>query len=259
MDHVVLLHASLASGQQWDCVAAALSRHYRVVAPDMLGCGEAPSVTERESYSVAMEAARLVERIDAAFGKETSFHLVGHSYGGVVALEIARLQRQRVRSASLFEPTCFNLLADPFDREFVQRVVRAIELLVSRGFHEGAARMFHDFWNGPGVFDRLHERDQDRLARGALKLVLELRAVASGTAHAADYADVGVPVRLLGGLRSFQLTRRVLESLAAVLPAASLAWIEGDHMAPVKEPDVFLDAVARFFAEATVTGAHEGA
>jgi pimeloyl-ACP methyl ester carboxylesterase len=246
-DCVVLLHASLSCGRQWEGVAAALSRCCRVDTPDLLGCGDAPAVIGREAYSLAIESARMLERIDASFGADASFHLVGHSYGGVVALEIARMQPGRVRSAILYEPTCFNLLADPFDREFVRRVVRAIDLLVSRGFHEGAARMFHDFWNGPGVFDRLGEREQASLARGAPKLVLELRAVAAASARALDYADIDVPVHLLGGLRSFQLTRRVLEVLTAVLPDVSLGWIDGDHMAPVNEPTGFADALSGFF------------
>jgi pimeloyl-ACP methyl ester carboxylesterase len=250
-DCVVLLHASLACGRQWDGVAHALSQRYRVATPDMLGCGGAPAVTEREDYSVQIEAARLVERIDATFGADADFHLVGHSYGGVVALEIARRHPARVRSASLYEPTCFNLLADPFDREFVQRVVRAIELLVSRGFHEGAARMFHDFWNGPGAYDRLAEREQAGLARGAPKLVLELHAIAGCSPRALDYADIGVPVHLLGGLRSFLLTRRVLEVLTAVLPDVSLGWIDGDHMAPVTAPAEFARALSGFLPGST--------
>ena len=41
------------------------------------------------------------------------FHLIGHSYGGMVALQLAaQAQPQRVRSLSLFEPIAFHLLPD---------------------------------------------------------------------------------------------------------------------------------------------------
>jgi pimeloyl-ACP methyl ester carboxylesterase len=243
-DCLVLLHASLASGMQWQGVVGGLSRRFRVVAPDMLGCGNARGVVERDSYTVALESTRMLERIDAHFGGGTRFHLIGHSYGGVVALDIARRNPERVISATLYEPTFFNLLADPFDREFVRRVVRAIELLVERGLHAGAARMFHDFWNGPGVFDRLDTLVQEQLSRGAPKLLLELRGMSREPSDPNAYANVSVPVRLLGGLRSFQLTRRVLETLAAALPAATLGWLDGDHMAPVNDPARFLEALA---------------
>jgi pimeloyl-ACP methyl ester carboxylesterase len=67
----------------------------------MLGCGGAPTVTDREPYSLEIEAARIVEHIDAAFGADAQFHLVGHSFGGVIALEIARRHALRVRTASV--------------------------------------------------------------------------------------------------------------------------------------------------------------
>ena len=37
-------------------------------------------------------------------------HLVGHSYGGGLALRIARERPEMVRSLTLVEPSCFHLL-----------------------------------------------------------------------------------------------------------------------------------------------------
>jgi len=209
-------------------VAAALAKHYRVFAPDLV------------SGDAAEDGQRVLALVDAQAGPDARFHLVGHGYGGIVALEIARRQPARVIDATLYEPTCFDLLADRADREFIARVTRAVELLAARGLDAGAARMFHDFWHGPGAFDAKEQSAQFALAAQVQRLLPELRVAREKTR---DYAGVTVPVKLLGGSRSFGLTRRVLEALAAVLPVATLGWIDGDHMAPVEAPARFLEAL----------------
>jgi len=244
---VVLLHASLSTGRQWRPVERALSTEFRVLAPDLMQPGPPPG-GDAVPYSVALEADAVVARIDGRYGAGTPFHLVGHGFGAVVALEVARRHAPRVQRVALYEPTCFNRLADPADREFVQRVARAVELLVARGLPEGAARMYHDFWHGPGAFDALDAPARNALADGAAKLVLELRATAPDSGCVRDCAGIEAPVRLLGGARSFVITRRVLEGLAAVLKAASIGWIDADHTGPVTEPARFLAALNAFLA-----------
>lgn len=197
---------------------------------------------------MARDAAHVLDAVDAAAGAGAGFHLVGHGYGGIVALEIARSHAGRVLGTTLYEPTCFDLLEDGDDREFIVRVARAVELLAGRGFDAGAARMFHDFWHGPGAFDARDAAVRDALAARVPTLLPELRAALE---RSRDYAGVKVPVRLLGGRRSFRLSRRVMEALAAVLPAATLGWIDGDHMAPMNAPARFLAALGAPLAGAT--------
>ena len=238
-DCVVLLHGSLGAGGQWRGVEQALAPRCRVFVPDLLGYGSAPPVADTHRYSVTHEAEAMLARITARIGPQAPFHLVALDYGGVVALEMVRLQPARVASATLYEPTRFDLLADPFDREFVERLVRSVGMLVARGLDAGAARMFHDFWNGPGAFDSLDADVRERLAAGAAKLVLELRAMAAEQ-PSMDAATARIPVHLVGGTRSFLLTRRVLERLAGSLRHTTLTWIDGDHLSPLNDPEGFV-------------------
>ena len=204
------------------------------------GYGSAPPVADSHRYDVTQEAEAMLSRIAARIGPQAPFHLVALDYGGVVALEMARLQPARVASATLYEPTRFDLLADSFDREFFERLLRSVGMLVARGLDAGAARMFHDFWNGPGAFDALDAGERERLAAGASKLVLELRAMADAPPAPVDPARARMPVHLVGGKRSFLLTRRVLERLAGSLRNATLTWIDGDHLSPVNDPAGFV-------------------
>lgn len=80
---IVLIHGStIDSHTDWDSIAPALARHYRVFAPDCRGHGR--SNNPRLSYSfleLAEDAAAFVR----AMGYEKA-HIIGHSNGGNVAL-----------------------------------------------------------------------------------------------------------------------------------------------------------------------------
>src|SRR5262249_15124185 len=80
---VVALHCSGGSGRQWRPLARALGLRFNLVAPDMIGCGAGPHWSGEHPFTLADEAARIVAILD---GSAAPVHLVGHSYGGGVAL-----------------------------------------------------------------------------------------------------------------------------------------------------------------------------
>ena len=154
--NVVLLHCSMSTGAQWRSLAGRLeARGHRVAAPDLLGYGEAPGAHEAD-FSAVHEAMRVAACADAAFGSGAPFHVIGHSYGGMVALHLARALPRRVASLVAYEPVCFNLLGRR-DRDYrnVRVLAEAIALLVRAGRPFDASRRFYDFWNGDGAFGAL--------------------------------------------------------------------------------------------------------
>ncbi|HWY24837.1 MAG TPA: alpha/beta fold hydrolase, partial [Nevskia sp.] len=80
---LVLLHGIGASRQDWEFNVPALARRYRVITPDLRGFG----LSERSgNYSVATFANdiwQLLEQLEVE-----RFHLIGHSMGGAVALQM---------------------------------------------------------------------------------------------------------------------------------------------------------------------------
>jgi len=79
----LLLHGLGATGAVWEPVAALLAaRGDRSIAPDLRGHGAAPWAA---SYSVGAAAADLAP----AVAGETALYVVGHSFGGYVALALA--------------------------------------------------------------------------------------------------------------------------------------------------------------------------
>ena len=104
---VLLAHCSGASHHAWAPLAAALSDRYRVLAPDLLGYGRSEPWPVNARLHPWSDLGALLALAELADGP---VHLAGHSYGGTVALEAARVLGTRVRSLTLIEPVAFHLL-----------------------------------------------------------------------------------------------------------------------------------------------------
>jgi pimeloyl-ACP methyl ester carboxylesterase len=82
---LLLLHGITNSSATWEGVAPALTEHFTVVAPDLLGHGE--SATPRGDYSLGAHAAGVRDLLSALDIEQAT--VVGHSLGGGIAMQFA--------------------------------------------------------------------------------------------------------------------------------------------------------------------------
>ena len=96
---VVLLHGFGASTYSWRRVQPALAERFRTLAIDLSGFG----YTERPRDFGAYTAPGQIEAILAVLDRSgiERAHVVGHSYGGALAMHLGRLHPDRVRSLVL--------------------------------------------------------------------------------------------------------------------------------------------------------------
>ncbi len=80
---VVLIHGMINSSRHWQAVAEKLAGSHRVVAPDLIGHGDA--ATPRGDYSLGAHAASIRDLL-TTIGVERAT-IVGHSLGGGVAMQ----------------------------------------------------------------------------------------------------------------------------------------------------------------------------
>jgi len=96
---VVMIHGNSESSKAWVQWVPHLSRHYRVIRPDLPGFGASP-VPQDYTWSATELAADIGRFADKL--KLRRFHLIGAKYGGSACMRLACDQPGRLISLSLF-------------------------------------------------------------------------------------------------------------------------------------------------------------
>jgi pimeloyl-ACP methyl ester carboxylesterase len=252
-ERVIALHCSGGGAGQWCTLAETLGGGYEVAAPEHYGCESTGHWSGEHAFALADEAARTLALIDEAGAK---VHLVGHSYGGGVALNVALARPERIASMALYEPTAFHLLrqlGEPGAAAQVEivGVIRRICEGVITGDLRAAMTVFIDYWSGPGAWSRLRPTVQAALIRWAPKAPLDFYALMAETAGLEAYRALPFPVLILRGERAPVPTRLIAEGLARQLPAVRLVVLDrAGHMGPVTHASEVGGEIARHIAGA---------
>ena len=236
---VVLLHCSGSSGAQWRSLAGRLGSRYRVIAPDLIGYGASAPWPGRAEFCLAQEAAVIRSLIGKLDG---TVHLVGHSYGGAVALHIARTRPELIRSLTLIEPSAFHLLrgGDEFDyaalRE-ISDVAAYVNTMLASGDYLRAFGRFVDYWSGPGTWATMPQEKREAFAPQLAKVALDFRAILSEPAELEDVQGIALPTLLLQGGCTTLPSRCVCKRLREALPVLFSVVRGAGHMLPLTHRD----------------------
>ena len=239
MQTVLMLHCSGSSGGQWRSLATRLGPRYGALAPDLLGYGKAPNWTGGE-FSLAKEAA-LVRSLIGRAGEPV--HLVGHSYGGAVALHIARTRPDLLKTLTLVEPSAFHLLrdgdaTDAMALREITAVAADARAALAVGDYLGGFGRFVDYWSGPGSWADMGPEKRALFAPQLAKVVLDFHALLSEPAGIADVCDIEVPTLLVQGGGTTLPSRCVCARLRTALPNATFRVVQGaGHMLPLTHRD----------------------
>ncbi|MDF1791688.1 MAG: alpha/beta hydrolase [Thalassobaculaceae bacterium] len=241
---VVLLHCSAASARQVRPFAEALRDRFsvgpmEVLTPDLHGYG-ASSVRRNPVPLALSHEAAIVTAIAREIGGPV--HLVGHSYGGAVALAAAQRRPDLVRSLVLIEPVSFHLLRDGDSRDDtlltdIRRVATAVRCGVLSGRPETGMAEFVNFWNGDRAWDGLTRRARDAMVQVAPQVARNFWAAFNHPARLHELNRFSVPTRLIFGEHTRPITRRITDLIERTLPDVSLRMVpKAGHMAPFSDP-----------------------
>lgn len=245
---VIALHCSGADGGQWRALRETLGNAFETVAPDHFGCATTGPWPGERAFTLADEAERTLALIDAS---DRPVHLVGHSYGGAVALKAAALRPDRIASLSLYEPSAFHVLRGIGDRGTaafaeIQAVVQRTVQGVATGDCRGAVAAFVDYWSGRGAWASLRPPVQAALTRWLPKAPLDFAALIDEPTSLATYASLRMPALILRGEHALAPSRLIAETLWALMPDAALTVIDGaGHMGPLTQAGAVNAAIAR--------------
>jgi pimeloyl-ACP methyl ester carboxylesterase len=233
-DHpVLLLHSSGLGAGQWARVQAGLPG---AVAPDLGGYGGVPwrgmpGFSWRDDLAVA----------EAALDTLGDAHVVGHSYGGFLALQLAR--RRPVRSVVAWEPVAFGLLGQRAIDEQASFLDRSAGL-------EAWLAGFLAFWNGPGAWERMSARRRAPFLEHGEKVHAEVRRLAEDRTTLAQWGEIGAPALILAGAETKPEAAQVCAMIAGAIPGGRHELVRGaGHMGPVTHAPELVERLRRWFDE----------
>jgi pimeloyl-ACP methyl ester carboxylesterase len=247
---VVLLHSSGMSGRQWRRLAGSLvERGLRAVVPDLTGHGQSAAWAEPQAFSFRIDAARVVTLL-STLGRPA--HLVGHSYGGFLALLAALAAPSNVLSLAVYDPVAMGTLDAAMDGD-----ARGDLAQVGFGWDgSDAAReqwleRFVDYWMGAGGWSALREDARAEFRRVAWVVYEGARTLVSDDTPASAYRALSVPVLLIGGQASPLAARRVVQRLGETIVGAQTEELDGvGHMGPLTHADTVNDLLLRWVSAA---------
>jgi pimeloyl-ACP methyl ester carboxylesterase len=236
---IVLLHSSMGSKSQWRTLMERMRSTHKLIAIDLHGYGDSAMPECHDRFSLVDEVRLVQSKLAQVLAPGESFHLVGHSFGGGVALRLAHASLERVRSLSLYEPTAFHLLdrSDPALQD-VREVAHATQAAIHSGRIAEGTELFIDYWSGAGAYAALPPSRQALLASLLPKVPLDFQALLNDPLRSSDYSRIGVPTCLIAGRHSPDCAHAIVSLLAAVLPKRETHQIDAGHMAPLSHPDL---------------------
>lgn len=255
---VVALHSSASSAKQWRQFESDLNGRYRFFAYDLPGYGKNPVSVDVTLSTTAHVAARIIAQIEE-LGERV--HLVGHSNGGGVALKVALLRPDLVKSLTLYEPATFHFLKDGDTRS--QQAFDDINLIFdlvaasnATSHPEIGMASFLNFWNGAGFWKKLPDAAKTKFAEMASSVIADFERSFAETWTLGDLASLKIPTLIMTGMESPDVAQRSAKQIAQHLPNAQLAILpELGHMAPAFNPEWInariVDHIARIERSAT--------
>ena len=237
----MLVHGTSSDHTRWAKVLPSLEERFTVFAVDRRGRGASGDADE---YAIEREFEDVTAVVEA-LGEPVT--LVGHSYGGICALEAA-LETSAIRRLVLYEPPL------PVGVEiYVPGMLDRLEELLDEGEREAVVTTFMtDVVQMPAEELELYRSQPgwDARVEGAYTVVREVRAHDGYRFDPERWRELAVPTLLLLGADSPPIFATPIEVLAATLPNATLRVLPGQqHVAMVTAPKLFVEELLNFASE----------
>jgi pimeloyl-ACP methyl ester carboxylesterase len=244
---VILLHSSASSSRQWDRLREAIGNEFEVHAPEMLAHDLGPRPGR---FSLVEEARALLPLLT----RDGGAHVIGHSYGGAVALKLAAIVPTFVRSVVAYEPVVFRwVMKDTVGAGLVSdtaAVAAKVREAVARGALEEAAPAFIDYWSGAGTWESMDAARREAILPRLASVPRHFEALFSEPMRWADVAALDVPMRFLSGTATVAVARRSDTLLRGWFPEASHEHVaDAGHLGPITHAAAVNAAAMAFLRE----------
>jgi pimeloyl-ACP methyl ester carboxylesterase len=219
---------------------------FRAIAYDYPGCGES-ALPDGFRFGVGNLARVALGLLDALSLERV--HLVGHSIGGGIALQLALRNPDRLRRVVLVAPVCYHVYYRPFVYLFRWPPFHALARLVT-GPWMAWPTLVREYADTTLLTPQVVA--QYRLAFQRPEYVRACHGLLRDywneafAETARRYREISVPLHVIWGERDTSVSRRDVRRLAADTGADLTIVPGGGHLLNQAQPEVFNAMVARF-------------
>jgi len=222
---IVLVPGSCSTGAAWRPVIAALNGRLRYLTTSLLGYGGTAERRTAGDPAISHEAEILESVVRRAGGRA---HLVGHSFGGLVALAVAVRNQVSLASLVIVDAPALDVLRDRGEREHYRafcEMTKAYFAAFEGGNVEAIAAMI-DFYGGAGTYASWPQRVRDYAVATTAVNILDWASAYGFALPAAALAAVEIPALVIRGGASHPAVQRANALLSECMSRAALATIE---------------------------------
>jgi lipase len=249
---VLALHPSLAHGGAFAALGAMLP-DVALTAPDMMGHGRAAPWDGHSDLHSACTRDAIGWAEGLMRGGGGPIDIIGHSFGGTVALRLALERPELLRSMVLVEPVLFAAARADGAPEYRAYAAEHMlfETLMQTGDLDGAAAAFYALWGDGQAFGSLPAATRAYI-RHRLPLVgAQTGALVGDSGGIMGYLRLEscpIPTLLLRGAQSPPIIAAIDRALAARLPNTRQHIVAGAaHMLPITHASATAAAIMGFW------------
>jgi pimeloyl-ACP methyl ester carboxylesterase len=223
---VVLVPGSCSTGAAWRPVISQWENRFRCVTTSLLGYGGTAERRTAFNADISHEAEILESVIRRA---ACPVHLVGHSFGGLIALAVALRNRVPLLSLMVIEAPAPEVLRHMGEHKHY-RAIREMTDAYFWAFRSGnktAIESMIDFFGGQGTFTAWPQRVRDYAVETTAVNILDWQSAYGFRLTPAFLANVKIPTFVLWGAASHPAMKRANDLLGQCIPKASAAAVAG--------------------------------
>ncbi len=245
---VICLHSNASSSAQWRGLMDQLAPVFTILAPDSYGAGKNPEWPSDRTITLDDEV-QLMEPVIS--GAPDRIVLIGHSYGGAIAMMAALRYPKKVRALVVYEPTLFMLedaaVPSPNGVDGIRNAVELAGQALDAGDADTAAGHFIDFWMGSGSWAATPAERKPAIAKSIVNVRRWRHALMTEPTPLAAFAALTMPVLYMMGGQSPESAHAVARRLVPVLSnVTALNFNDLGHMAPVTHADTVNAAIVDY-------------
>ncbi|MBK65086.1 MAG: hypothetical protein CMB47_06155 [Euryarchaeota archaeon] len=169
--------------------------------------------------------------------EDKSIDIIGHSYGGFIALKLAKKYPERIRKIAIHEPILWGCLQFTEKEGLKDEFGEVTETFFTENLDpEDFLRDFVDYWNNIGTWDSMPLERKNMWLNLQPKILSEARMLCYDKTPASFYESIEQPILITLSKETPPHQYEVCKIVASCLNNVKLVNVPGGHMGVITEP-----------------------